>query len=122
MARLVSPEALAELAELAGPLVATAIEFTEGAFQVDPGADNEAIAQAHAVTAAVQALQAVLQATPLSELGALAALASVSGTVLAQCQGDRRVLYEAFKQQFARVLAEVHEAVHVRSSPALGNG
>lgn len=120
MAQVLGAEMFAPLLELAAPLVGQAYLLTEGRVMIDEGSTEEMIETSRTVQAAIFAFQAVLQSLPLSELGAMAALASVSGTVLAQCTGDQRQTYAGFQTQFARVLREVSLARAMAAAPAEG--
>ncbi len=110
MAQLISTETMATLHKAAADLVSESLRAAEAMVLVDEGATEDEIAQAIAVNAVTLAVSAILQSIPLNQLGVMAAMGTVSGTVLGQCVGDRAVLYAGFQKQMAATLAEVAAA------------
>lgn len=109
MALIIPPETMRVLNDQAGALVALAYAACEDAVDAR-GANPEEIAQARAVQTVIYAVTAILQSQPLNEFGVLVAMGAVSGTVLGQCDGDRKQLYAMFGRQMAASLAEVAAA------------
>jgi exosome complex RNA-binding protein Csl4 len=110
MAVVIPAALLDELCELAGPLIERARLAAAQYVLVTEDATEDDIEQTEAVQAVVLAVQAVLLKMPFNELGVVTALASVCGTVLAQCQSNRSFLYDAMKLQMARTMADVSSA------------
>lgn len=106
------------LAEGLHPLVQEAVEMVRPHLQIEDGAAPELIAQAHATQAFVLLVQALLQTFPFNEFGATVAMGAATGTVLANCAGDRRMLYRAFKAQTGATLQELEAtAALLRAAP-----
>ncbi len=110
MAIIIPPETMEAMNVLSGELVKVAYSASEHAVELREDSTAESIAAAQAVQTVIFAISSILQSVPLSEHGALLAMASMSGTVMGQCSGDRRQLYEVFKSQMATTLAEIAAA------------
>jgi hypothetical protein len=119
MAQIVNAEIMDELRALAAPLAAAALGRAEEITSNDPSIGHNADTYAMAMNANAYAAanSALLQSFPLTQAGVVIALATVAGTVLGQCDGDRSKLWEMFKHQTSSVLAEITAA----RMPAQGN-
>ena len=62
------------------------------------------------IQAFVLAHHALLVSTGMDEPMAIVAMGAASGSTLAVCQGDRRMLFDGFQQQFSLALHEVSDA------------
>lgn len=112
MAQIIQPQIMDELRNLAAPLAEAAMAHAPAmtANDIAVSSEDPLLAEAECVTAVSAAMSAVIQAFPLTQRGVIVALAAVCGTVLAQCDGDRSLLYAIFKHQMATTLAEINAA------------
>lgn len=119
MAQVINPAIMDELRALAAPLAVAALAHGEEISSNDPSITQnpDTLAMAINANAFTAAHSALLQQFPLTQAGVIIALATVAGTVLGQCDGDRTVLWEMFKHQTSMVLAEITAA----RMPAVGN-
>ncbi len=110
MALIIPPEVMDVLNAQAGRLVTLAYEASAEAVDLSGSPSEDDIAFARGVQTTVYAVNAILQSQPLSEGGALLAMAVVSATVLGQCDGDRSALFRMFSKQMSATLAEIAAA------------
>ena len=113
MAQIINPAIMEELRALAEPLAQAALAHAPEMTANDPAAvvGDDAVASAENVTAITAATSALLQCFPVTEIGVVVALATIAGTVLGQCDGDRSKLWEAFKYQTSQTLADIEACI-----------
>lgn len=111
MAQMFPEDLRADLASFAAPLMLEAIQKARPFTQIDPTDGDQAAADAVRVQALCFAVQALLDTSELTEAGIMVALGAACGTILAQCESNRKALFEMLQHQFAASLAEVGAAL-----------
>lgn len=107
---------MAELLEMAQPLLQVAASRAE--VMIDDDAGPEDVAAAETIMGFQMCVQALMRSAAFSELGLVASLATATGVILAHAQSDKVALWHAFQKQMSAVITEVTADLPVLGEPA----